>query len=609
MRAGISVVLIFGLFVSAAQGAGQAEAKGKVETVTLYRGQALVTRVVSFEAAAGAVQLTVTNLPESVLPESLHASAGSGVEVRTVRYQARAQSEAPQAEVRKLDGQIHEVERTMRKNANEQQLVNKQESYLDGLRDFVAPTVKVEMTKGVLDADTLDELTSMIFDRRQGAAQRRLELDEEARDLREKLTLLNRQRSELTRTHAKTAREALVFLDKADAGKAKIRLHYLVSNATWEPRYNLRANAEMTKVSVEYAAVARQMTGEDWNDVKLTLSTAGAQMAAEGPRLALLRVTLGKSKTAYKNPQLEQQMKAQRKQLDVLNRTMQQTVERRAQIGLNWDINAAANRWQDNELIVDPKDIYVVKQPTAGTPVRLSANYELESAVSFASRRESQTIEIARLELPAEFYYQAVPLLTQYVFRYARLTNKGKLSLLEGRSNAYFDGDFVGTGTVPMMAQGQQVTVGFGMEPKLRAWREFVSKKDTDSRIGSRRTKLSYRLVLHNYSDKPFDLRLLDRTPVATDELEVEVSDTTEPLSEDPEYRRTRRRHGILRWDITVPGKAAARAPKILEYTYTLTYDKDLHIGGRQLTPNAANQPAADKVKREFFEGLRKGAF
>lgn len=602
MRGMMSVVLVAGLLVSVAQGTEQVEARGKVNAVTLYRGQALVTRTVSFDAPAGGVQLTVTDLPESVMSQSLHASAGKGVAIRAVRYRARARSEAPQPEVRKLDEQIRELDRAMRKNASDQRLAGQQGSYLDGLRGFVAPTVKVEMAKGVLNADMLEKLTGMMFERRTELAKRKLELDEQLRDLREKVALLHRQRSALTRTHSKTAREAIVFLDKAAAGKAEIRLHYLVSNATWEPTYNLRASGEMTKVSVEYSALARQMTGEDWDQVKLTLSAAGAQMVAEGPSLAPLRITLAKAKAAYKNPQVEQQMREQRRQLSILNTAMQQTWRRDKQIAVNWDMNLAANVWQYNELMIDAKDLYVVQKPTGAAPVGLSANYKLDGRVSFASRRESQMIEIARFELPAKLHYEAVPLLTEYVFRYARLTNNSKLSLLEGRSNAYIDGDFVGRGTVPMMARGQQATVGFGMDPQLRAWREFVSKTKSDEWLGgNRRTKLSYRLVLHNYSDKPVKVRLLDRTPIATDELKVDLGDTSEPLSKDAEYIRRQRPRGILRWEATVPAKAAAGTPKIVEYSYTLTHAKDLYIGGRQ-----APQAAAE-MKKMFEKDLRKG--
>ena len=61
------------------------DAKGSVESVTLYRGQALVTRVVPIDAPAGAVQLTVSGLPDAVIVRHLQptlpadlAQSGSG---------------------------------------------------------------------------------------------------------------------------------------------------------------------------------------------------------------------------------------------------------------------------------------------------------------------------------------------------------------------------------------------------------------------------------------------------------------------------------------------------------------------------------------------------
>ncbi len=603
MRAIVLSIVASALCAAPVWAADEVKVAGKVDAVTLYRGQALVTRVVSFDAPKGAVQLVVTDLPESVVPQSLHATAGKGVQVRAVRYRARARSEAPKAEVRALDDELKKLNESLRENAAYQQLHQQNEAYLDSLRGFVAPTVKTELAKGVLNADTLDKITGMMFDLRGELAKQKFDLAEDGRKSREKIELLLRKRRELTRTHSKTDREALVFIDKAAAGKGDLQLRYLVNNATWEPVYNLRSSPRRAKVNVEYAALARQMTGEDWSNVTLTLSAAVARMAADGPRLAPLRVPLVPKAGRYETRALEQATDANPKILGRQFQTMQRTFDRDEQIRLNWDMNAAANSFQGNELIVRPEDVYAVQGRLGGARPSLSANYKLEGRVSFASRRENQLIEIAQFDVPAEFYYQAAPLLSEYVFRYARLANNSKLALLAGRSNVYFDGDFVGTGAVPMVARGQKVVVGFGMDPQLRAWREFVSKKHSDEWIGGKRhTTLVYRLVLHNYSDKAVSVRVVDRTPVPTDQLKVEVVRSSNPLSKDPEYLRTRRPRGILRWELSVPAGAAAAKPRIIDYVYTLTYGKGLHIGLPQAA--AADQEA---VKKEFMEALSVG--
>ncbi len=601
MRATMVVLLAVVLAASCAQGAQQFKVKGKVDSVTLYRGQALVTRAVPFNAPAGAVQLTVTDLPESVLSQSLFASAGKGVQVRAVRFRTFATGKAPQAEVRKLDDQIAELEKKTRENESQQTLLRQLQSYLGNLQSFVAPSVKVELSKGVLNADTLAKITDMVFQKHGDLSKQALALAETSRQLKEQLALLQRKRHELTRSHSKTTREAVVFLEKMNGGKGDIQLHYLVSNATWEPTYNLRAKGDMRNVDVEYSALAQQMSGEDWDDVKLTLSTAAAQMVADGPSIAPLFVRLSRTPSRYGGlAEMERRYRTSQTQLRYQQEALQKSAGRDRQIDANWEMNVAANEAQSLELIAPTADMYLMRKVMGEASGGLSVNYKLEGKVSLASRRERQMVEIKKLTLPATFYNEAAPLLGEYVYRYAQLTNNSALSLLEGRSNVYLDGDFVGSGTVAMVARGQKLTVGFGIEPQLRAWREFVSKKE-HVQGGNRNVVFQYRLVLDNYSDKAIVVRAVDRIPVPKADIRVTLGELKDKLSTDAEYLRAHRPRGILRWDISVPAKSAATTARIVEYSFTLEFDKNMHISGDQAST------VQKKLKQDFYRSLREG--
>ncbi len=597
MNKGFCVGLVVWLLSGVVFAGEQPAAKGKVASVVLYRGQALVTRSVPFEAPAGAVQLLVTELPQSVVPDSLFANAGEGIQIRAVRYRTFAVEKAPQDEVRKLDDHIAEVEKAMRQNAQSQQLVAQQQAYINNLESFTAPTAQVEMTKGVLNADTLMKVTTMIFERREALSKQSLALQEEQRSLRERQTLLQRRRAELTRDRSKTMREAIVFLDKAAAGAASIELSYLVGNATWEPSYNLKAAGDMKAVNVEYAALAQQMSGEDWDGVALTLSTAAARMVATGPTLAPMWLTLTRTPPGRQISDVESRMKDTQKKLLDTREQMQRSVGQQGQVESQWEMNKAAESSQNLELLSNSEDIHILRRMRTETSAGLSVNYKLPGKVSLASRQESQMVEIARVTLPAKFYYEAVPLLTEQVHRYAELTNTSELSLLQGRSHMYLDGDFVGRGLMSMVARGQKLTVGFGVEPQLRAWREFVSK---DERIqgGNRNIKTHYRLVLDNYADRDIDVRVLDRIPISKEDIRVTLGELKDPLSTDAEYLRAFRPRGILRWDVSVKAKSAATTARIIEYSYTLEFDRNLHIGSE---PAPAASPAAKQEMQDMM--------
>src|SRR5262249_41173703 len=61
----------------------------------------------------------------------------------------------------------------------------------------------------------------------------------------------------------------------------------------WRPQYRFRAGkGENDQIRVEYLAGVVQQTGEEWNNVKLTLSTAQPRLNAAPPQLRTLSVAL-----------------------------------------------------------------------------------------------------------------------------------------------------------------------------------------------------------------------------------------------------------------------------------------------------------------------------
>lgn len=554
------------------------ERPGRLHAVTLYRGQALVTRHVALEGPAGAVQLVVTDLPEQVQGDSLYASAGENVQIRSVRYRTKAVREAPREEVRTLDEQIAALEAEIRKGEMAQRTNQKQAKHLEGVQTFVAPTARAELTKGVLNAETLMKVSEFIFEQSRKLNETAFTLSEAQLRRQKELDLLRTERARLTRAKANAERQAVVHLDQVPAGPVVVRLSYVVAGASWSPAYNLKAADERKAVRVEYDAVIQQTSGEDWEQVELTLSTASPRMVAEAPILTPLLVTLGPhSATARNRAQQKQALGGYHERLRGYEKQRQRSVDRTSQLEAQWLVNDASASGQIAELSVSPHDVNTVQQ-TLGRPASgLSVNYQLEGRATVASRRDQQIVRIADLSLPAAFCNVAVPLLTELVYRQAEITNDREVALLEGQANVYLDGDFVGRGTIPMVATGQKFAVGFGTDPQLRTWREFISR-DESVQGGNRVVQYRYRLVMDNYKAEPAVVRAFDRIPYSPEQIRVALGEMTAPLSKDQEYVRAFRPHGILRWDVAVPSGSAAATAHILEYGFALEFDRDMDI-------------------------------
>jgi hypothetical protein len=586
---------------------------GRVTAVTLYRGQAQVTRAIPIDGEAGSMEVVVGNLPEQVVPNSLFAEGGDAVEIRAVRFRERAVGEEPREEVRQLDREILEVQRQIDLTSKRQALLGKRTEYLGKLETFVAPTAQADLTSGVLDAEALERLTTFAFAQHEKIAQEEVELAKQAYDLNEQLQLLQRKRAEITAGASRTEREAVLFLQKQAPGAAEVRLNYLVGNCGWSPAYTVRSDGDRKKVRVEYNALIQQLSGEDWNDVTLTLSTASPALGAAGPGLAPFHVTLASSAQNVQGQEPSQQAaqyglglsKGQvLDQIQVLNKSKSDyalaggnAVMFDEQNRFNWSLNDAACAVQQLEINGDATTLSVLRSGATEDANGPSLSYRLNGGVSLASRSDQQMVRIMHADMESRFYHVAVPVLTSYVYREAELMNSSDEDLLAGPITVYLDGRFVGQGEIPTVARGETFVVGFGADPQLRGRRELANKED-DVQGGNRETRFDYRLVVENFGGEATPVRVLDRLPHAEngEDIRVTLAKTSDPISEDKLYQREERPMGLLRWDIDAPAKAAGEDARLIEYQYAVEYDRQYVV----------SLPAAKQSLQEEFERLQR---
>lgn len=567
------------------------EVRGSVAEVTVYRGQAMVTRHFDVPAPAegGLVELVVSDLPERIAPASLFAEGrgdGAGVEVRSVRYRVRPVLQDVNERVRALDEQIRGLEDRIRGLQKRTELLGQHRAYLDKLEQFIAPAATVELSRGVLNAETLKALTELLRTQRMQLAEEELRLAVELRDLGEQKTLAERERAQITQGSARTLREAVILVNvRPGARGPALAVRYLVDQAGWTPSYTIRADGARDAVRVEYYAAIQQMSGEDWSDVAMTLSTATPSLIARAPTLEPMTVSLvsGAPVQQVEAAYMEQkgQIARQRREAEQL-RNMVMAIEtggRRDGPAPDTVLNTLANDEQLLDLLVRQQVARSTRRPPAREE-NLSVTYDLPARTSLPSRADRQQVQIAAISLPSEFYKVATPVLTEFVYDEAMATNTSPMVLLAGPAATYVEGRFVGSGEVPTVTTGEKFIVGLGIDSSLRASRELVERLES-VQGGNRVVDLVYRLTVENFGGAPATVRLLDRLPKAREsEVRLTLTDPGHPLASDAADVQNQKKNGILRWDVTVPAGASGGKAFSLEYRFRLEHDKQMILAG-----------------------------
>jgi len=352
--------------------------------------------------------------------------------------------------------------------------------------------------------------------------------------------------------------------------------------------------------------------------VTLTLSTASPALSATGPGLAPFHVTLASAQAIAANqPQAQVVVNgfgalggaaSERDMIQAVDRLSMQRSEAVQAASkavafdevsrLSWGLNDIACTLQQLELNGGEMALGVLRNEALNDSDGPSLSYRLRGSVSLASRSDQQMVRIMQTEMPSQFYHVAVPVLTSYVYREAELTNTSDEDLLAGPMTVYLDDRFVGRGEIPTVARGQTFVVGFGADPQLRTRRELADKQD-DIQGGNRETRFDYRLVVENFTGQATAVRVLDRLPHAENgaDIRVTLGETSDPISRDKLYQRQERPMGILRWDIDVPAGAAGEDARLVEYQYTVEYDRQYVV----------SLPQAKQTLEEEFRRLQRG--
>lgn len=575
------------------QATGETQLESRVTAVTLYRDQAMITRTVELDGNPGGKELVISGLPENIAPNSLFAESDRGVEVRAVRYRARAVSDSPRDDVRELEEEINQLDQRMLINEKKLALMKKHGQYLDKLETFTPPAADFDLGRGVLSAEVIQQLTNFAFGQREEILELEVKLETEQEAIEKQLNLAQRKLREITNGATKQERQAVLFAQKTEAGKQTIRLNYLTTDCSWSPTYTVRAETGGDKVRVQYNGLIRQMSGEDWKDVTLTLSTASPAISAAGPGLAPFRLTLAANMKpnmqAAQNAQMAgmgmnmEELADDRSGLKSLLKMQNEAIQSNRvatknadNLKTSWAINNAVNNFDCFAITSETPISSLNSDASSAGGEEPAISYQIQSPVSLRSRNNQQMVRVMEADLESDFYHIATPVLTSYVYREAELNNDSGEDFLAGPLTVYLDGRFVGRSEIPTVARGQSFVVGLGADSQLRTQRELVEKSNAING-GNRETKLAYKLSINNYKDSPALIRVIDRMPIADNESGIRVTiaeDVKDSLSKDEVYVRTLYPKGILRWDIEVAGRAIQGSAHEIEYAFTLEYDR-----------------------------------
>lgn len=501
--------------------ADRIEASAPVRAVTLYPWGAQVTRIVDLSAPAGTHDIVIPGLPADIDPASLRVRAEGATLGAVSLQQSRTQpgDEAKTPAVEPAEAEVLDREKDLIAfDAQIEQIRAEGQAAGDMVRFLVAGA------EGWAGAQASGESLKLIDQRLQQARLAEAGALAAARETelgRDRLTdALDRARQRLEALQApETGRHTLILAIETGDAPARIEITGLVAQASWQPVYDFFLDRDDGRLTLERGLLVSQDSGEDWQDVALTLSTARPS---------------GQSAPSRLEPWFPR----------IADREEVRPQAAAAPAGVA-DMAAF-----DAEMPLTRRVAETALSRIMGSTVV----YDYPAPVTIRSGVDALRLRLDSRDLEPAIRAEAVPARDSTAYLVAETENTTEEVILPGAATFHADGAMVGQGQIELVPAGETFRLGFGPVDGLVAEYEVSDQHEGDRGLISRSNTRSQKTVLRvrNLTGKSWPLRVIGQVPVPVQEdLRIRWSADPAPSSQDPEGQR-----GLLHWDSEIdPGQ------------------------------------------------------
>jgi uncharacterized protein (TIGR02231 family) len=540
-------LMALSLLLASTAGVMSAEFKAtsRIEAVTVYPAGAEVTRVGRLTIEGGEHVILFTDLPAQAVPGSIRVEGrATGVlqigSVDTRRVSVPRTDEAIAATERQ---QVEDaIERLKDERAVLQAAVEAAQAQKALVNNLAQLPTQPPSPQAAASQPDWSQLFTLIGQRVAEAQKAILEAQIKMRETDRQIADLTRKLSTLAPAPEQRT-EVKVFVNATGALDADLIIRYHVGTASWTPFYDARlatgTRDQAPRLQFVRRASVQQRTGENWDDVALSLSTARPSAGSAAQNLRPMMVDYA--------PDASQPRAAEPR-------------------GPRQDSLAAAATPDNNRTELQSGRYAANERPARIEAQPFQAVYAIAGRVAVPSTGEMKRVQIDDMALDPTLTVRTVPKAEAKAYLYAKLTMAAGTPVLPGPVALFRDSIFVGNGQLPLLAPGEEHELGFGVDDMIRVRHAIAEQTRGESGlISTSKTDVrNYRITVKNMHQRPIQLRVLDQIPVSQNEaIKIDLVGRTQPTRRNVDDQR-----GVLAWDMTL----APDEEKVVEFGYRVSW-------------------------------------
>jgi hypothetical protein len=453
---------------------------------------------------------------------------------------------------------------------------------------------------------------------------KKTEINKRVKKLNEDFAKINKQENIINSQATTATSEIIVTVQSNQLVSGNFSLSYLVDKAGWYPTYDVRVKDISQPITLIHKANIYQASGEDWKNVKLTLSTANPKQSGQKPNLSTWQLRYftpnAYSTNGAYNPNV---LMVTGKVIETNGTALSGVTVQIKGASLatvtdangNFSITVPQNAttlvfttvgFASQQLLISSTQMNVVMAPSAtnlnevvvvgysasgadyseretykkeakqkSIPLTVaereniaSFSYDIETPYTILNDGKLTMVEMKAMEVPALYEYFCVPKLETDVFLTAKIIDWADLNLLEGESSIYFEGTYIGKSIINTATATDTLSISLGRDKNIQVKRLPIKEYSKKQLLGG--NKIDYRtleITVRNTKKQAIELIIEDQYPLSTiREVEVDRIEHKEATLDDET--------GKLKWMV----KIEPSMEKKLQFKYSVKYPKGNNI-------------------------------
>ena len=271
--------IAFTFLVTTISLANEIKLNSQIDEVTVFLQGAQINRSGSATIPAGTSEVIFNGISPLLKRESLQAGTKANISILSVHYETK----------------------TTEKAQNKEELITLEKLYLEKQEELKRLYIKLEVIRtretmivnlvnyqsehATATIDDVVKAEQIIATKLEAIKLERLQVEKQIEVLNREVNQLNQKIASMGAIYESIEPRIVIRVKSESEVKTKFTVSYFVSNARWYPSYNLNVKNLDEPLVIDYQANISQQTGEDWTDVKLTLSTTDPNLSGQKPIL------------------------------------------------------------------------------------------------------------------------------------------------------------------------------------------------------------------------------------------------------------------------------------------------------------------------------------